>query len=309
MQIDQAINAFKEGKLVAIPTETVYGLAAPIDQKNLLESIFCLKERPFFDPLIVHVADLKMAKRYASDWCQQAESLANSFWPGPLTIVVTKSDLVDDLVTSGLPSVGLRMPDKEITLDLIQKIDVGLAAPSANKFTKTSPTSISHVRKYFGESEVYCLDGGECRVGIESTIVEICDGKVSLLRPGMITIQEIKAKTGIVVTQIDHKVLAPGNFKVHYKPDYPVVVVAQDVVDERFLKRFDNEFGGVGNVMNVDEEAALFARSLYAKLHDPLESAVYKVINLRSYQSSSKRDDWQGILDRLKKASRYFLVD
>ena len=145
-EINLPIEAFKNHKLVAIPTETVYGLSAPIDQPLLIKKIFEVKERPFFDPLIVHVSSISEAKEWVSDWPVIAQKLAERFWPGPLTLVLPKNDKVSDLITSGLDTVGLRCPNHPLTLALIKELGVPLAAPSANKFGKTSPTS-----KYYPE--------------------------------------------------------------------------------------------------------------------------------------------------------------
>jgi L-threonylcarbamoyladenylate synthase len=155
------------GDVVAIPTETVYGLAASIDSEKGLRRIFSLKERPFFDPLIVHVASLKEASSLVRDWPPIADFIGRYFWPGPLTLVLPKAERVNSLITSGLDTVAVRYPSHPLTLDLIRLVGTPLAAPSANKFGKTSPSRALHVKSEFPGTDLLILDGGECEIGVE----------------------------------------------------------------------------------------------------------------------------------------------
>ncbi len=188
--MDLAIDILKNGGVVAMPTETVYGLAGDVEQETAIKKIFSTKERPFFDPLIVHISSIEQAKKLTTQWDETCEKLAESFWPGPLTLILPKSDLVNPLITSGLNSVGLRWPNHALAMELISNFNLGLAAPSANKFKKTSPTSKEHVEAEFGNN-VFVLDGGKCEVGIESTVAGVFKDRIEIYRPGMISLEDI----------------------------------------------------------------------------------------------------------------------
>ena len=169
-EIKTAIKTLKDGGVIGIPTETVYGLAADIYNKKGIENIFKTKERPFFDPLIVHISEISQLPKLTKEWTKSHEKLANFFWPGPLTFIVKKSENISDMITSGLDTVGIRMPDHPKTLELLNELGSPIAAPSANKFKMISPTSAEHVQAEFPEIQV--IDGGDCKVGIESTILK-----------------------------------------------------------------------------------------------------------------------------------------
>jgi L-threonylcarbamoyladenylate synthase len=225
--IDYAARIIKEGGLVAFPTETVYGLGANALNPLAVAKIFKLKERPSFDPLIVHVASFDDLTKLTSNIDERVMQLALHFWPGPLTIVLPKSDIVPDLVTSGLPTVGIRMPDNKIALELIKRSGCPIAAPSANKFGQLSPTSAMHVKKQLPNVD-YILDGGKTTVGIESTIVSVEDNICSILRPGRITLNEIKKALPDLFTystKKSEKIVAPGLLKSHYSPKKPLYLL------------------------------------------------------------------------------------
>jgi L-threonylcarbamoyladenylate synthase len=223
-KIQTAARIINEGGLVAFPTETVYGLGANALNPIAVAKIFALKERPSFDPLIVHIAkfdDLKILTDQSTDLVLK---LAEKFWPGPLTIVLTKSNIVPEIVTSGLSTVGIRMPDNEIALNLIKTSKCPIAAPSANKFGNLSPVSADHVRKQLPNVD-FILDGGQTKIGIESTIVSIDGNICTLLRPGKITIDEIKnAFHGLFIfnTHKPEELISPGLLKSHYSPSKPL---------------------------------------------------------------------------------------
>lgn len=235
--LHQAIALLSQGDVVAFPTETVYGLGARIDQAEGLNKIFSVKERPFFDPLIVHVASINQAKTCFNEWPDLAQYLAENFWPGPLTMVMTKSDQISDRITSGLERVGVRFPSHPLAQKLIQAVGVPLAAPSANKFGKTSPTRAEHVEKEFGQ-QVLILDYGSSDIGIESTVLLIkssVDSKLSertyelaLLRKGAVLKSELEQKIGnkFKVQWLDKvdQSESPGHMKHHYMPEVPLVV-------------------------------------------------------------------------------------
>ncbi|HEY8272520.1 MAG TPA: L-threonylcarbamoyladenylate synthase, partial [Pseudobdellovibrionaceae bacterium] len=195
-ETSKAVELLAKGQVVGMPTETVYGLAARIDLPEGIESIFKTKERPFFDPLIVHVSDLAQLNEVVSSFPAVAVALAEKFWPGPLTLVLPKSSKLNPMITSGLDSVGVRMPAHAVAMDLIRKAGVPLAAPSANKFGKTSPTTANHVRQEFQKENIFVLEGGDSKIGIESTVLLIneTDGvnKLSILRKGHVLRSDIE---------------------------------------------------------------------------------------------------------------------
>lgn len=217
---DRAAELLLAGRLVAIPTETVYGLAAnALDEKAVL-SVYAAKQRPFFDPLIIHVASLEAAKKYAHLADERLLKLANAFWPGPLTLLLPKKEIIPALVTSGLEQVAVRVPSHPLTIELLKKIAVPLAAPSANPFGYVSPTEPGHVDKQLGDKIDYILDGGTSAVGLESTIVGIEENKVYIFRLGGLAIEEIEKITGKVELRINNSSdpKAPGQLKNHYAP-------------------------------------------------------------------------------------------
>ncbi len=178
-EIQHAAWLLRAGKLVAFPTETVYGLGANALDGEAVARIFAAKGRPQTSPIIVHVSSMEMARQVVSEWPQPAESLAQKFWPGPLTLVLKKQAAVPDLVTAGLDTVGVRMPAHPVALALIEAAQVPVAAPSANRFTQFSPTTAEHVRQSLGDRVDYILDGGPCTVGIESTVLSLAGGRLS----------------------------------------------------------------------------------------------------------------------------------
>lgn len=224
--IDLVADLLLKGGLVGIPTETVYGLAANALNEKAVLSIFEVKQRPFFDPLIIHVDSLESAKSYAHFTDKRLELLAKTFWPGPLTLLLPKKELVPALVTSGLEQVAVRVPNHPLTLELLKKINVPLAAPSANPFGYVSPTQPQHVNNQLGAKIDYILDGGSCAVGIESTIVGIEDDRLCVFRLGGLTIEEIEKVAGEVELRINNSSnpKAPGQLKNHYAPKKPLFV-------------------------------------------------------------------------------------
>jgi L-threonylcarbamoyladenylate synthase len=224
--IHRAKQLLEEGKLVAIPTETVYGLAAnALNEKAVLE-IFKAKDRPQFDPLIVHVASLTQAEALTSAFPDKAKVLAQKFWPGPLTVLVPKKEIVPDLVTSGLNTVGLRCPDHSLTLQLLQNLSFPLAAPSANPFGYVSPTTPQHVNEQLGDKVAYIVDGGECRVGIESTIIGFENEKATVYRLGGLAIESLEPFTGPLNVQLhsSSNPNAPGQLQSHYAPGKKIIL-------------------------------------------------------------------------------------
>ncbi|MBM4076200.1 MAG: threonylcarbamoyl-AMP synthase, partial [Planctomycetes bacterium] len=228
--IDQAAALIQAGKLVAIPTETVYGLAANAFDPLAVAKIFAAKDRPLFDPLIVHIADRSWLPRTTRSVHPKAALLAERFWPGPLTLVLPKSPDVPDIVSSGLSTVGVRVPDHPITLEIIRKSDRPIAAPSANPFGRLSPTTAQHVRSQLGDRVDLIVDGGACRVGVESTIIQVDESGICCLRHGGISLEEIEEVVGPLVpldrsSIAEDSPLAPGMLPSHYAPRTVLQVV------------------------------------------------------------------------------------
>lgn len=214
------------GDLVAIPTETVYGLAGNALNSVAVASIFDAKNRPSFDPLIVHVNTLSMAENYVIDFPAPLRKLAEHFWPGPLTLLLPRKNNIPDIVTAGLSRVAIRVPDHPITCELLSILDYPLAAPSANPFGYISPTSPEHVNAQLGQKVSYILDGGKCTVGLESTIVGMEEGEIVVYRLGGLEISEIEVLVGSVKvkTHSSSNPQAPGLLESHYAPIKPFIL-------------------------------------------------------------------------------------
>lgn len=218
----------KNGGLVSIPTETVYGLAASAYNPNAIAKVFKAKNRPFFDPLIVHIGKLEQAIDLFTNIPDVYLKLMNAFWPGPLTLVAHKSERVPDLATSGNPMVAVRMPQHSMTLELLSNLDFPLVAPSANPFGYVSPTTAKHVEQQLGDKIDYILDGGPCKVGIESTIIGLNDGEVEIWRLGGLGIEAIEKVIGYKPTikiQTHSNPKVPGQLEKHYSPGKPVKLI------------------------------------------------------------------------------------
>lgn len=220
--IQEAAHWLQQGELVAIPTETVYGLAANALDVKAVRKIFAAKNRPFFNPLIVHVAGISQVEQYVSDFPPLARRLAEAFWPGPLTLVLPRKELIPDLVTASHPTVAIRVPGHLMTVSLLKILDFPVAAPSANPFGYISPTTASHVKEQLDGALPYILDGGPCEVGVESTILSFEGDRVRILRYGGVSVEDIEAIAGEVIhpdsESLKGQVIAPGMLKSHYAP-------------------------------------------------------------------------------------------
>lgn len=295
---------FQTPRPLGLPTETVYGLAAPVNREDILREVFRLKERPFFDPLIVHVSSVAMACDYTHPWPPVARDLAQHFWPGPLTLVLPKKDNIPDLITAGNPTVAMRMPDHPLALRTIEEWGTPLAAPSANKFSCTSPTHPDHVREIFGDS-VTVLDGGPCPVGIESTIVRPLPDRLEILRPGAIGTREMVEVVGDIPMETVASGM-PGQFPKHYAPGYPLVTALRSLGTGE-LDSLRENLGIEGfERRHIEGEAVLAARHLYGLLRKPVTTESYGVF-LRVCPRANGLSLWEAIFDRLKRASVFFL--
>jgi L-threonylcarbamoyladenylate synthase len=274
--IEQAAALLRQGETVAIPTETVYGLAANAFNEAAVLKIFQAKQRPSFDPLIVHVHDRTQINRLVAHLPKEAEVLMERFWPGPLTFVLPKTDRVPDLVTSGLDTVALRMPAHPVARELLQTLDFPLAAPSANPFGYVSPTTAQHVADQLGGKIPYILDGGRCTVGVESTIIgrEKAAGQWVLYRPGGTPKEAIEAVIGpLALPQQSPLPVSPGMLESHYAPGKPVFIGdIRKLLPLHFGKRigvisFTSDFGATYNeVLSETGDINEAARHLFAAL-------------------------------------------
>jgi len=297
--IARAAELLRGGALVAVPTETVYGLAARADSEDAVAAIFRAKGRPDFNPLIVHVASLAMAHRLG-ELDGRAELLAERFWPGPLTLVVPAraNSPVVPAVTAGLPTVALRMPDHPATRALLDAVALPLAAPSANPSGTVSPTAPEHVEAGLRGRIAAVLDGGPCPRGVESTIVALRVGDAwQLLRPGPISEDELAGLLGPPTAVAGGRVEAPGQLARHYSPGKPMRLVATGAEEDEFLIGFGPVKGDCS--LSEDGDLALAAARLYACLHAAAASP------RRRIAVSPIPDDGIGaaINDRLRRAA------
>lgn len=236
--IQQAKSLLENNELVAIPTETVYGLGGNALNSAAVALIFEVKNRPNFDPLIVHISNSSEAEKYVKEVPLPLKLLADKFWPGPLTLLLPKKEIIPDLVTSGLPRVALRVPSHPLTRALLKTLDFPLAAPSANPFGYISPTEPQHVANQLGDKISYILDGGSCKVGLESTIVGIENGEVMVYRLGGLELTAIEEIVGSVQVkkQSTSNPQAPGLLLSHYSPSKPFIIGNLEQMVAKFLK-------------------------------------------------------------------------
>jgi L-threonylcarbamoyladenylate synthase len=239
----KAKHILENEELVVIPTETVYGLAGNIFSDIAIKRIFDTKKRPFFNPLIVHIHSSAKLNEIATDIPEKAKKLADKFWPGSLTLVLKKNPNIPDLVTAGKDSVAVRVPNHPLTLELLKSLDFPLAAPSANPFGSISPTSAQHVAEYFHAQLELVLDGGNCRNGIESTIIGFENQEPVLYRLGSITVEEIEAVIGKIVirNKKDNAPDAPGMLSRHYAPQTKTILVSD--VESSINQHYDKKIG------------------------------------------------------------------
>lgn len=232
--IDRAVDLLRRGEVVAIPTETVYGLAADATNDKAVQKIFTAKGRPADHPLIVHISKDEPLDRWARDIPQEAASLVQVFWPGPLTILLKRTTFVSPAVVCGMDTIGLRCPAHPIARELLKQFGGGLAAPSANRFARISPTTASHVREELGDRVSFILDGGPCLVGLESTIVDLTSEAPSILRPGAITAEQIERVIGReLIERREDSPKVSGTLESHYAPTAIVELLEEDSLLER----------------------------------------------------------------------------
>jgi len=293
ISIKEAAERLRAGELVAFPTETVYGLGANALDAAAVAKIYKLKGRPQTSPLIVHVASLEMARTLVTEWPSQAEALACRYWPGPLTLVLPKAAAIPDIVTAGLPTVGVRVPNHPLALALIREAGVPLAAPSANRFTGLSATTAEHVREAFGDA-VPVLDGGPCQVGIESTVVSIASGKIMLLRPGMISIDEVEHASAPLG---DAAHPSPGMHPRHYSPRTPLVLSKDPDPGGAYL--WISRPAQAAHSVQMPSAPEAYAARIYSVLHE-LDREGWPAIFVEPPPDTV---EWAAVRDRLQRAA------
>lgn len=286
----RAEELLRDGEIVGLPTETVYGLAADGLNPAAIARVFEVKQRPLFDPLILHCADASAAFSFAKEIPAGAHELARHFWPGPLTLVLRKTEIVPDLATSGLPCVALRVPKHPIAQTLLRAFRRPLAAPSANRFGRISPTDAQAVWAELGEAVPLILDGGPCAVGLESTVLDLSGDRFVLLRAGGVPVEEIEALVGSVerAKPIGDRPAAPGQLRHHYAPRKPLRLVSEAAEipsrpDIGWLAFGKSEalaiFSGVEENLSLAadlrEAAVNFFRALRALDDDPRVATIY----------------------------------
>lgn len=318
-QLDEAVRRLRAGEPIGFPTETVYGLGAPARHAEAVARLFEIKGRPSTNPLIVHVCDEAMAARISCGWGGVAERLARAFWPGPLSIVVPRSDEIPDVVTAGGATVCVRCPAHPVALALIEALDEPLAGPSANRSGCVSPTTAEHVRAEF--PGLFVLDGGPCRVGIESTVVRVLDELVQVLRRGAVTPIQIEAAAGCRVDVLDAQLPeqevapSPGMLARHYAPRTRTLLVAREELDRAvrragrcvLLVQTQVDAGSVTHnpqvsIIAMPAGAEEYAQVLYDALRRADEMQMDRIIVVRPH---GKGDPalWAAICDRLRRAS------
>lgn len=309
----KAAESLRNGNIAAFPTETVYGLGADAFNPKAVAKVFAIKERPEFNPLILHINSIEQIKLVADCSNQFFEKIIHSFWPGPLTVVIPKKEIVPSIVTAGHPTVALRMPSNNVALELIQRLGNPIAAPSANIFGRLSPTTADHVEEQLGNRIDIILDDGPSEVGVESTIIELTDEKVFLLRHGGIPIEEVEAIIGEKIERkfFEESPSSPGQLKSHYSPNKPMYFI--DDADN--LDISGKKIGGLFK-SEIDTNYDFTSAKILSNEADPNEAAANLFIFLHEFEHEdidlilceriSDAGLWQAIMDRLEKGiSKY----
>ena len=312
-QIAHAADILRAGGVVAFPTETVYGLGADAANPTAVAQIYTLKGRPSTHPVIVHLGEARALADWALDPSPAALRLASAFWPGPLTLVLQRAPHVLDAVTGGQNTVALRVPAHPLAQALLAAFGGGVAAPSANRFGRVSATTAQHVREEFGPAVALVLDGGQCQVGIESTIVDVSGTEPRLLRPGGVSVAALESVLGIPLAAADRAApRAPGSLQAHYAPATALMLVEPDIAPEliRSLVRQEKRvavlsFSALRPLLPdlawiaAPADAQAYAHALYASLRE-LDQAGADVIVV---ERPPQRPEWVPVLDRLTRAA------
>lgn len=302
----QAAELLRSGRLVAFPTETVYGLGANALSEQAVLKIFEAKARPRTSPLIVHVSSPEAATDVVSVWPELAQRLARKFWPGPLTLVLPKRPEVPDLVTAGLPTVGVRIPAHPVALALLRECQIPLAAPSANRFTQLSPTTAEHVRQSLGDRVDFILDGGPCEVGIESTVLSLVTFQPAILRPGGLSREQIEEVVGPVTIASGFQAgphASPGMHERHYSPRTRLLLSKAGEVPRAgrgVYLRISRDPQAQCEIIYMPAEPRQYAAAIYRTLHD-LDA---RSVDWIAAELPPPTPSWEAVLDRLRRAAQ-----
>ncbi len=303
--IEKAIKILRAGGLVAIPTETVYGLGADARNKAAVQKIFLAKQRPADHPVIVHLADVSQLSDWAVDISPDARLLAKAFWPGPLTLILKKAAHVEDIITGGQDTVGLRIPNHPVALAVLKEYGGGIAAPSANRFGRISPTTAEAVREELGNAVDWVLEGGQCDVGVESTIVDLSGDVPAVLRPGRITVEQIEKVLGKSVgTEKKNAPRVSGSLESHYAPVTPVRLMSNAEL-VLFLKNKHDDVAIVvwsdiaGDVVNLSSDPIRYAHDLYQVMRELDKKGLKEII----FERVPVGVEWDAARDRLQRAA------
>jgi L-threonylcarbamoyladenylate synthase len=312
-ELETAVQALRNGELVAFPTETVYGLGAHAGHPVALRRVFELKGRPTSHPLIVHIDNLRYLTRWAREVPVAAQKLAERFWPGPLTLVLPRAENVHALITGGQDTVAVRVPAHPMAQQLLTAFGGGIAAPSANRYGRLSPTRAEHVRDEFGDAVRLVLDGGECKLGLESTIVSCLDGTVRLLRSGAVTLSQLQRVVGEVLTDSPETVpRVPGSHGAHYAPATPLSIVPGDSLEQRVASMAETGLRVAVLAMrpplgtyrlltwiNAGQRPEAYAHALYAHLRTLDKAGCARIL----VQEVPADERWDAARDRLQRAA------
>ncbi|MCB1135216.1 MAG: threonylcarbamoyl-AMP synthase [Chlamydiia bacterium] len=305
-ELEEALLRLHAGRLVALPTETVYGLGADASSPEAINKIFAAKNRPTDHPLIVHIGSAQDIESWAIEVPAEAHLLAAEFWPGPLTLILKKAPHVPSCVTGGQDSIGLRVPAHPLALELLQRFGGGVAAPSANRFGRISPTTAAHVQVEMAEVDCLVLDGGPCLVGVESTIVDLSHGKARVLRPGGVSLADLERVIGYVPEHVAKpEIRASGCLDKHYAPTTPARLLPRDAISQAadshsaVLARSPKPDDFPGLWLQAPESSEAYAQQLYAALRT-LDEAGYKQILIESVPDSM---EWLAVRDRLRRST------
>lgn len=306
VSLREAVELLQAGRLVAIPTETVYGLAADASCDQALTLLYQTKGRPAEHPVILHVADLAMCQPYVEPMSEPALALIEAFWPGPLTLLVAKTSLVSERITGGRPLVGVRAPATELTQKLLRELGRPVVAPSANRFGHISPTTAEHVEQEF-KGQVAVLDGGACQVGLESTIVKVEGSRLTLMRPGQLSRQRIEQVAGLRLEDPARPLVegVPGALKSHYAPEQPVRLFSAEEIRQvrtdraALLVYSEGPWPAAKVVLQLPPEASLYGRELYAALRQAESSGAEEIV----VEVPPVGPAWDAVRDRLQRAS------
>ena len=301
-EIDECVKALRAGSVIGIPTETVYGLAAIATNSSAINLVFTTKERPTSHPLILHIADVSMLDDWATNISSEARALCKKFWPGPLTLILHKSDKVLTEVTGGRDTVAIRCPNHSVTTKLLKKLNDAVVAPSANKFGKVSPTTAKHVVNDLGSDISIVLDGGDCSIGLESTIIDCTTTPPQLLRTGAITAEQILRECNITVVSASGESRAPGMLEKHYAPVCRVVLVSSSQEGLIEAQRYVAD-GFKVRLLDLTEDLDKFARLLYSSLRTADKDGITVAIVVRA----PMKGIGFAINERLEKAANSFL--